>query len=154
MIADLGAVDSCQQAAIWLRSPASLIGDHRDEESDVPLNRLVIYVRDVEAMARFYEQHFGFRATRVPGDRIVELLAPDGGAAIMLHPAAKGQRGGQSVIKLVFDVEGVEAFCRQSAENGLKFGPIHRADGYDFANAKDPCQNSISVSSPAFRKPD
>ncbi|MGO8388914.1 VOC family protein, partial [Rhizobium johnstonii] len=26
------------------------------------------------------------------------------------------------------------------------------ADGYQFANAKDPCQNSISVSSRAFRK--
>ncbi|AWI59819.1 hypothetical protein AB395_00004642 (plasmid) [Sinorhizobium fredii CCBAU 45436] len=71
----------------------------------------------------------------------------------MLHPAAKGQRGGQSVIKLVFDVEDVEAFCPRSHENGLEFGPIHRADGFHFANAKDPCQNSISVSSALSAKP-
>ena len=118
----------------------------------MPLNRLVIYAGNVEETARFYEKHFGFKATSLPGDRIVELVAQDGGANIMLHQAAKGQRSGQSTVKLVFDVEDVEAFCRQCAENGLEFGAIHNADGYQFANAKDPCQNSISVSSRAFRK--
>lgn len=118
----------------------------------MPLNRLVIYAKDIEETARFYEMHFGFRAMRHPGDRIVELMAQEGGANIMLHPAAKGQKNGQSIVKLVFDVEDVEAFCRQARENGLDFGPIHKADGYVFANAKDPCQNSISVSSRAFRQ--
>ncbi|MBB4478397.1 putative enzyme related to lactoylglutathione lyase [Rhizobium etli] len=116
------------------------------------LNRLVIYAGNVEETARFYEKQFGFTATRLPGDRIVELVAQDGGANIMLHPAAKGQRSGQSIVKLIFDVEDVEAFCRRCAENGLEFGALHQADGYVFANAKDPCQNSISVSSRAFRK--
>ncbi|MFS8144194.1 VOC family protein [Rhizobium sp. BR 249] len=118
----------------------------------MPLNRLVIYAKNVEETARFYEKHFGFTATSLPGDRIVELVAQDGGANLMLHQAAKGQRSGQSIIKLVFDVADVEAFCTQSAENGLQFGPLHEADGYVFANTKDPCQNSISVSSRAFRK--
>ncbi|MGO8117777.1 VOC family protein [Rhizobium leguminosarum] len=118
----------------------------------MPLNRLVIYAGNVEETARFYEKHFGFKATSLPGDRIVELIAQDGGANIMLHQATKGQRSGQSTVKLVFDVEDVEAFCRRCAENGLEFGPIHKADSYLFANAKDPCQNSISVSSRAFHK--
>ncbi|NEJ23158.1 VOC family protein [Rhizobium leguminosarum] len=118
----------------------------------MPLNRLVIYAGNVEETARFYEKHFGFKATSLPGDRIIELIAQDGGANIMLHQAAKGQRSGQSTVKLVFDVEDVEAFCSRCAENGLEFGAIHKADGYQFANAKDPCQNSISVSSRAFRK--
>ncbi|MGR9246113.1 VOC family protein [Rhizobium leguminosarum] len=118
----------------------------------MPLNRLVIYAGNVEETARFYEKHFGFKATSLPGDRIIELIAQDGGANIMLHQAAKGQRSGQSTVKLVFDVEDVEAFCRRCAENDRKFGAIHNADGYQFANAKDPCQNSISVSSRAFRK--
>ncbi|MBB4113732.1 putative enzyme related to lactoylglutathione lyase [Rhizobium sp. BK226] len=118
----------------------------------MPLNRLVIYAGNVDETARFYEKHFAFKATSVPGDRIIELVAQDGGANIMLHQAAKGQRSGQSTVKLVFDVEDVEAFCRRCAENGLEFGAIHKADGYLFANAKDPCQNSISVSSRAFRK--
>ncbi len=112
----------------------------------------MIYAANVEETARFYQKHFGFKATSLPGDRIVELIAQDGGANIMLHQAAKGQRSGQSTVKLVFDVEDVEAFCRRCAENGLEFGAIHKADGYQYANAKDPCQNSISVSSRAFRK--
>ncbi|ANP88693.1 VOC family protein [Rhizobium leguminosarum] len=116
------------------------------------LNRLVIYAGNVEETARFYQKHFCFKATSLPGDRIIELVAQDGGANIMLHQAAKGQRSGQSTVKLFFDVEDVEAFCRRCAENGLEFGAIHKADGYQFANAKDPCQNSISVSSRAFRK--
>ncbi|PDT03780.1 glyoxalase [Rhizobium chutanense] len=118
----------------------------------MPLNRLVIYAGNVDETARFYEKHFGFKATTLPGDRIVELVAQDGGANIMLHQAAKGQRSGQSTVKLVFDVEDVEAFCTRCAENGLEFGAIHKADGYLFANTRDPCQNSISVSSRAFRK--
>lgn len=118
----------------------------------MPLNRLVIYAGNVEATAEFYETHFRFKAMRLPGDRIVELVAEDGGANIMLHPAAKGQRRGQSTVKLVFDIEDVEAFCAKCAENGLMFGPVHKADGYVYANAKDPCQNPIQVSSRAFRK--
>ncbi|MBW6421712.1 VOC family protein [Rhizobium sp. XQZ8] len=120
----------------------------------MPLGRLVIYVRDVEEMALFYETHFGFRALRLPGDRIVELVAQDGGANIMLHPAAKSQKMGQSLVKLAFDVEDVEGFCRQAKVKGLDFGSIHKADGYVYANAKDPCQNPISISSRAFRKVD
>jgi hypothetical protein len=37
------------------------------------------------------------------------------------------------------------------SRGGLKFGATHRADGYSFANAKDPDRNSVSISSRAFR---
>ncbi len=117
----------------------------------MPLGRLVLYARNVEETVRFYERHFGFKASREAGDRIVELSSPDGGAALMIHQASKGQRAGQSLVKLVFDVADVAAFRSRCAESGLAFGPIHQADGYQFANAKDPCGNSISVSSRAFR---
>ncbi|MFS8050013.1 VOC family protein [Rhizobium sp. BR 314] len=117
----------------------------------MPLGRLILYVRDVEATIRFYEKHFGFKSHRQAGDRIVELLAPDGGTNLMIHPAAKAQKMGQSLVKLVFDIEHVEAFRARCAEEGLEFGPIHQADGYVFANAKDPAGNSISISSRAFR---
>lgn len=116
------------------------------------IRRLVIYAKDVEETIRFYETHFGFTAARRPNDRIVELAGPDGGANLMIHPAAKSQRTGQSTVKLVFDVEDVDAFCASARQNGLPFGPVHRADGYCFANAKDPCQNPIQVSSRAFRR--
>ena len=118
------------------------------------LNRVILYARDVEGTVAFYEQHFGFRVLRLPGDRIVELVAPDGGANIMVHAAAKGVRTGQVTVKLVFDVEDVAGFCQRCAGNGLVFGAEHPADGYSYANAKDPCGNTIQVSSRAFRKAD
>ncbi|TPO12761.1 VOC family protein [Mesorhizobium sp. B1-1-5] len=119
----------------------------------MPLNRIILYVRNIEAAVTFYERHFGFKAHR-EGDRIVELVNPAGGASLMLHLAAKGQKKGQSTVKLVFDVEDVEAFAACSAKDGLEFGALHRGDGYAFANARDPSGNPISISSRAFRKDD
>ncbi len=117
------------------------------------LNRILLYARDVEATARFYERYFSFTVVRTEGDAIVELVNPMGGARLMVHPLAKSQKPGQVVVKLVFDVEDVEAFCARCRADGLAFGAIHRADGYVFANAKDPANNPVSVSSRAFRKP-
>lgn len=117
----------------------------------MPLNRITLYVRDVEESAGFYAKHFGFEVFREEGDRIVELTHPDGGASLMLHPAAKSQKMGQVLVKLVFDVEDVAAFCAARAKEGLSFGSLHKGEDYVFANAKDPDKNSISVSSRAFR---
>jgi hypothetical protein len=55
------------------------------------------------------------------------------------------------MVKLVFDVEEVAEFAKCAAARGLKFSSIRQADGYAFANAKDPDGNSISISSRAFR---
>ncbi len=115
-----------------------------------PLGRIIIYTKKTDELIDFYCRHFGFTANRRDGDRIVELMPQEAGAAILLHPAAKGQKERQSLIKLVFDVENVQAFCQKSKDQGLIFGPVHQADGYDFANAKDPSNNSVSISSRAF----
>ena len=84
----------------------------------------------------------------LPGamDGWLELASPSGGCTIALHRAAKSQKSG-AAIKLVFAVKNVQAFVRESQKQGLQFGVIHRADGFEFANAKDPAGNSISISS-------
>ena len=116
------------------------------------LSQIILYTKRLEEMVGFYGLHFGYSAQRDENDRIVQLVSPNGSTDLLLHPAAKGTREGQVCIKLVFDVADVPAFCAQARNNGLEFGPIHQADGYDFANAKDLSKNSISVSSRAFRK--
>ena len=116
------------------------------------LNRIVLYAHDVDAVIRFYVRHFGFEVRETAHDRIIELVHPDGGAILMVHRAAKGQKAGQSSVKLVFDVADVQAFCERSDRDGLHFGALHKADGYCFANVRDPSGNSVSVSSRAFRK--
>jgi hypothetical protein len=56
------------------------------------------------------------------------------------------------LVKLVFDVQDVPAFCEAAKSRGLDFGKVHKGNGYEFANAKDPSKNSIQVSSRAFRE--
>ena len=116
------------------------------------LGRLVIYTSKIDQMAGFYAKHFGFSVSRADDDRIVELKAQTSGMSLLLHPAAAKQKEGQVLVKLVFDVENVSAFCEAAKADGLDFGKIHKADGYEFANTKDPSKNSIQVSSRAFRK--
>ncbi|KAJ57502.1 glyoxalase [Actibacterium mucosum KCTC 23349] len=115
-----------------------------------PLGRLVIYTKKIDEMATFYARHFGFTITRLEGDRIVELTPKGPGAAILLHPASARQKEGQVMVKLVFDIEDVAGFCETAKANGLTFGRPFKADGYTFANAKDPAGNSIQISSRAF----
>ncbi|PTQ74610.1 VOC family protein [Celeribacter persicus] len=117
---------------------------------DVKLGRIVIYTKKIEQMAEFYAKHFGFSCLRSEGDRIVELRPRAGGSAILLHFASAKQKEGQALVKLVFDVEDVALFCDSANRAGLKFSKVHQADGYVFANAKDPSGNSIQVSSRAF----
>lgn len=115
-----------------------------------PLGRIIIYTNKIEKMAEFYAKHFGFSLLRAEGDRIFELKPPATGVSILLHPASAKQKEGQVLVKLVFDVEDVAAFCEAACGNGLTFGKIHQADGYTFANAKDPAGNSVQVSSRVF----
>ncbi|HWU49714.1 MAG TPA: VOC family protein [Asticcacaulis sp.] len=114
------------------------------------LLRLILYTKRMPEMIDFYGAHFGYTARHIPNDRIVELLPPGNGAVLLLHPAAKSQKEGQVLVKLVFDVEDVAEFCAAARLKGLGFGALHRGDGYIFANAKDPSGNNICVSSRAF----
>lgn len=114
------------------------------------LGRLIIYTRKIDEMIAFYRTHFDYTEVRQDGDRIIELRPNGAGMPILLHAASKGQKQGQSLVKLVFDVPDVAAFCDHARAQGLDFGAIHSGDGYSFANAKDPSGNSVQVSSRAY----
>ena len=117
-----------------------------------PINRIILYAKNMERTIAFYEKYFGFTSQVEEGDRIIELKPSNGGASLMIHPSGKGMKEGQACVKLVFDVKNVEAFKAKCATDGFKFGVIHQADGYVFSNAKDPGKNSIQISSRTFRK--
>lgn len=116
-----------------------------------PLGTVIIYARDMKRTATFYSKHFGFKTTGEEIEGLIELHAPTGGAGILIHQAARSVKLGQAGLKLSFHVKNVEAFALAAAEKGLKFGAVHEANGYQFANAKDPDKNSVSISSRAFR---
>ena len=115
------------------------------------LNVIVIYARDMQRTADFYRKFFGFLSSGEVVERLIELASADGGAGILIHQASKGIRLGQAAVKLSFSVRDVEAFKRQSSKLGLKFGATRAANGYSYANAKDPDGNSVAISSRAYR---
>jgi predicted enzyme related to lactoylglutathione lyase len=118
--------------------------------SGPPIARVILYVRDIPTVAGFYERFFSMKPLPGATDGWVELGGMAGSCTIALHQAAKSQKSG-AAIKLVFGVTDVEAFVQARKKEGLKFGVIHRPDGFEFSNTKDPAGNSISVSSRGLR---
>lgn len=116
------------------------------------LNLIVIYARDVQRSANFYETYFGFKPRGSAADGLIELLPPEGGASILIHRAGKGVKQGQASVKLTFAVPDVASFARTCSAQGLEFGSIHQGDGYSFANTKDPDGNSVSISTRSYRR--
>ena len=116
------------------------------------ITRLVFYVKNIPRVADFYQRHFGFEALPQKHDDLLEIRAADGNFSLLLHQASKGHRVGQSNIKLVFDVDDLEAFKVRAEKEGLIFGKTHQGEGYEFANARDPAKNPIQISRRAFLK--
>lgn len=113
-----------------------------------PFGRLVVYARKMKEMAAFCCRHFSFGAVSGDDEHVVELRPRNG--VMTIHPASKGQKIGQSLVKLVFDVEDVESSFATARQSGLVFGPVHAAGGDSFVNARDPSDHPISVSSRVF----
>lgn len=114
------------------------------------VSRILLYVRDPQKIADFYVTHFGFVQKPQVHDDLIEITSSAGGFTLLLHQASKGHRIGQSCIRIVFDVEDIEAFKRKSLKKGLKFGATYKGEGYEFANARDPAKNPIQISRRAF----
>lgn len=110
------------------------------------VTKIAFYVRDIPKVADFYARHFGF-AVRYNRKSDKAILTPSGdGCRLVLLQSSKGQKPGQSLVKLIFDVDDVAAAREAFAKDGLVFGPIHQEPGYRFANARDPAKNPISIS--------
>lgn len=116
------------------------------------LGTIIIYARDMYRTAEFYRTYFGLATTGEIVEGLIALEPIDGGAGILIHQAAKSVTLGQVGVKLSFHVKDVPGFIATAAKTGLKFGAVHQANGYVFANAKDPDKNSVSISSRAFRR--
>lgn len=117
----------------------------------IALTTLLIYAKDMQRTAQFYVAHFGYASNYTVVDGLIELKPANEGAEILIHQAAKSLKFGSAVLKLSFSVPDVDQFVAKAAAAGLDFGPVHRANGYAFANTKDPDGNAISISSRKYR---
>lgn len=114
------------------------------------LNRIIIYAKDMQKMAVFYEKHFAFESNHLKDEKEIELNPLNGGMQIIILQADKSTKRGQVIMKLVFDVEDIEGFVAKAKLEGLDF-KLHKANGYFYANAKDPEKNNVQVSARAYR---
>jgi predicted enzyme related to lactoylglutathione lyase len=112
----------------------------------LPIARIILYVRDIEKVAAFYQKHFGLKPLPGAEDGWLEIGSPNGSCSIALHQAATSQKRA-SEIKIVFGVKDVRKFRADRAAAGLKLGVVHKSGDHEFANARDPAGNSIQVSS-------
>jgi predicted enzyme related to lactoylglutathione lyase len=112
----------------------------------VPIARVILYVKDIPKVAGFYQRHFGMQPLPSQTKGWLEMAGHPSGCNIALHQASSAQKSG-AAIKIVFGVEDVRKFKSEREAEGLKFGPIHEAGDFEFANAKDPAGNSIQISS-------
>jgi predicted enzyme related to lactoylglutathione lyase len=129
----------------------SCLPQERELAMQAVFNSVVIYARDMKKTAEFYRRFFGFVTNGEVVDGLIELESGNGGAGILVHQAAKSVKLGQVGVKLSFAVHDVDAFKAHAESLGLKFGSTHIANGYLFANVKDPDKNSVSISSRAYR---
>jgi predicted enzyme related to lactoylglutathione lyase len=111
----------------------------------LPITRIILYVRDIQKVAAFYQKHFGLTPLAAAEDRWLEIGSPNG-CSIALHQAAVSQKRG-SEIKIVFGTKDVRKFRAEREAAGLKFGVVHKSRDHEFSNAKDPAGNAIQVSS-------
>jgi predicted enzyme related to lactoylglutathione lyase len=110
------------------------------------ISRIILFVNDVQTVAKFYQKHFGLEPVGAEEDGWLELAA--GGCNLALHRGRLPPDASRvTPAKIVFAVDDVHAAVAQFAKKGLKFGKVHEWNGFAFADARDPEGNPIQISS-------
>jgi hypothetical protein len=79
------------------------------------LNTIIIYAKNMQRTAEYYQKFFGFASTGKVVEGLIELTSPTGGTNILIHQAAKSVKLGQVGVKLMFDVKDIEGFKKKCA---------------------------------------
>lgn len=109
------------------------------------ISRIILFVKDVEKVAAFYQQHFGLEQVGEPEKGWLELNG--GGVNLALHKAHGSGSGEDSPAKICFACEDVHAQVAKFEAEGLKFKKIFDWNGFSFADTADPEGNPIQISS-------
>lgn len=110
------------------------------------IRSVMLFVKDIEKVATFYEGHFGLVRIGEPEDGYLELDA--GGVRLALH-AARWSDGdnSESPAKIVFECEDVHHAVSEYRKNGLEFSKVFEWKNFAFADTKDPENNAVQISS-------
>ncbi len=115
-----------------------------------PVTRIILYVKNVEKVAAFYQRVFELEVVGTPEKGWIELGA--GGCNIAFHPAAKTADFRRAAAKITFGVKDVAAAKAILERRGLKLGPIHTSPNSVFCNGKDPEGNLLAIGNRGMAK--
>jgi predicted enzyme related to lactoylglutathione lyase len=114
------------------------------------IRAIILFVRDIERVALFYEKHFGLKRVGKIKDGYLEL--GKSGTRIALH-VARGSDGdnSHSPAKIVFSCRNVKKKVAELTQAGLKFKKIYEYEGFCFADTQDPEKNPVQISERSSR---
>ena len=106
----------------------------------------MLFVKDIEKVATFYEVHFGLVRIGELEDGYLELDA--GGVRLALHAAtwSDGNKS-ESPAKIVFECDDVRHAVSEYRKKGLEFSKVFDWKGFAFADTMDPENNAVQISS-------
>ena len=115
------------------------------------LNRIIIFVADVDKCAAFYQNTFGFTAK--PG-RTPEWVELDtGGCTLAFHQArakgakvSKGTGSSANPHKIVFSTKDVEGKRAELIRKGVKMGAVMKFEQLVFCDGTDPEGHKFQLS--------
>jgi predicted enzyme related to lactoylglutathione lyase len=114
-----------------------------------PITRIILYVKNLDKAAEFYQRVFELKVLSSPEKGWIELAA--GGCNLALHQAAKTASPRRAAAKIVFGVKNVAKAKALLESRGLKLGPIHVTPNSTFCNGKDPEGNLLSIGNRGLR---
>ena len=118
-----------------------------------PLNRVIIFVGDVQRCARFYIDTFGF--TPIPSEHAAaEWMELDtGGCRLAFHkahgpdgPIDSPTGGPMNPHKIVFFTENVEAARAEAMARGAPMGEVHKYGSLVMCDGPDPEAHVFQIS--------
>jgi len=115
----------------------------------VEFNHAMIYTTKLSQALRFYRDLLGFEVVDTYPGAYVRLKSPAGATTIALHGVEPGQAIDPKTegLRLYFEVEGLDAFCKALAKKGVQFDqmPKDMPWGWKHAYLRDPDGHQISL---------
>ncbi len=111
-----------------------------------PLNRIILFVKDVPRCAAFYKDVLGLESSGYADAKWITFSA--GGCLLSLHQGAAASTSRKpKYTQIVFEVADVSAARDQLLSRNVQMDKIIDGDGFAFCNGRDPEGNWFQISS-------
>ena len=123
--------------------------DKKESAGVVEFNHAMIYTAKLPLALKFYRDALGFQVLDSYPGAYARLKSPAGSTTIALHSVDPGQEMNSRTegLRLYFEVEGLDAFCKALQKKGVKFRqmPKDMPWGWRHAYLEDPDGHEISL---------